>query len=256
MLRRLKANEVADSLPPKSNHGGDTGHQIPLDADQVRLYDQVLADFQRREISAISAMHTLFQTCAAPSIFGRSIGPKLRWLCELVAEIRARGERVVIFAEWYKVQDTIVSTLSNVLDEPVDRINGTVESGLRLAKVRAFNQGTNGTAMVLGPKAAGVGLNVTGANHVVHFTRHWNPALESQATDRVYRIGQTKPVTVYRPVMTHPTLKSIEVHLDELLGAKEELANDVLFGIEELGVQAGLEQALNVTDRGASNGQG
>ena len=120
----------------------------------------------------------------------------------------------------------------------------TVKTDLRLAKIDAFNDGQNGTAMVLGPKAAGVGLNITGANHVVHFTRHWNPALESQATDRVYRIGQKKPVTVYRPVMTHPRIKSIEVHLNELLRAKEKLAKDVLFGIEELSVQAGLEQAL------------
>ena len=79
----------------------------------------------------MGAMHHLFQVCAAPSVFSlpgqcqaEVMGPKLRWLCDTVAGIRDRGERVVVFAEWYKVQDVIVSALSAVLGEPVDRING------------------------------------------------------------------------------------------------------------------------------------
>lgn len=248
VLRRLKEQEIADKLPPVEER------EIRLDFDvgQRALYDQILGEFQAGHIKAMEAMTQMFQVCAAPSVCvfadddgAMPMGPKLRWLCAEVLKIRERGERVVVFAEWYKIQDVIASALSAVLGEQVDRINGTVETGLRLAKIEAFNQGQNGTVLVLGPKAAGVGLNITGANHVIHFTRHWNPALESQATDRVYRIGQTKPVTVYRPVMVHPELTSIEEHLSALLENKQKLAKDILVGIEELSVQAELQAIMD-----------
>ena len=74
--------------------------------------------------------------------------------------------------------------------------------------------------IIMSPIAAGVGLNVTGANNVIHLERHWNPAKEAQATDRVYRTGQTRDVNVYLPVLRHPEQVSFDVNLDRLLQRK------------------------------------
>jgi len=82
--------------------------------------------------------------------------------------------------------------------------------------------------IIMSPVAAGVGLTVVGANHVVHLERHWNPAKEAQATDRVYRIGQTKDVHIYLPAVIHPEVDSFDVHLDRLLQGKLMLKDAVV----------------------------
>lgn len=255
ILRRLKTEQEGVELPTK------TVKRIPLamSASQQGLYDQILEDFRRGEMASMAAMIGLFKVSAAPTVFhgerdkyGAEMGPKLQWLCETVHQIHKKGERVIIFAEYYTIQDRLTSVLSSVLGESVDRINGSINTALRTARIDSFNAGFNGTAMVLGPKATGVGLNITGANHVIHFTRGWNPADEAQATDRVYRIGQQRPVTVYRPIMIHPHLKSIEEHLDGLLEAKMELAKDILAGVEAMSVKSELEKcfSLDKTEEG------
>jgi len=81
---------------------------------------------------------------------------------------------------------------------------------------------------ILGHQVAGVGLNITAANHVIHYTRPWNPAKENQATDRTHRIGQSKPVHIYYPIVTNDRFTTVEERLDELLRSKEDLARDVL----------------------------
>ncbi|WP_268247111.1 helicase-related protein [Bacterioplanes sanyensis] len=82
--------------------------------------------------------------------------------------------------------------------------------------------------LIMLPVAAGVGLTVTGANHVVHLERHWNPAKEAQASDRVYRIGQKKPVSIYLPAALHPQHDAFDVHLDRLLQGKLMLKDAVV----------------------------
>jgi hypothetical protein len=88
----------------------------------------------------------------------------------------------------------------------------------------------------MSPIAAGFGLNITGANHVIHYTRHWNPAKENQATDRAYRIGQTKPVHVYYPMAIAPNeeLKTFDIILNTLLENKSQLASNTLFPSEQI----------------------
>lgn len=92
--------------------------------------------------------------------------------------------------------------------------------------------------LVLSPEAAGVGLNITAANHVIHFTRSWNPDVERQSTDRAYRIGQTKPVTVYYPLVIHPENGPIEQRLDELLQRKLEMFHDIFIPASERQISA------------------
>ncbi len=82
--------------------------------------------------------------------------------------------------------------------------------------------------MILGHQVGGVGLNITAANHVIHYTRPWNPAKENQATDRVHRIGQTRTITVYYPIVKEERFVTVEERLDELIRSKADLARDVL----------------------------
>ena len=94
-------------------------------------------------------------------------------------------------------------------------------------------QATSGfNAIVMSPLAAGVGLNITEANHVIHYSRWWNPAKEDQASDRVYRIGQTRPVHIYLPMATHPEFQTFDVILHKLLEQKRKLSQDTLFPTE------------------------
>jgi SNF2 family DNA or RNA helicase len=93
--------------------------------------------------------------------------------------------------------------------------------------------------IIMSPIAAGFGLNVVGANHVIHYTRHWNPAKEQQATDRVYRIGQTKDVHIYYPMGTLPTERSsFDEILNDRLKLKKALSDDIMFPSERIVVSA------------------
>ncbi len=96
--------------------------------------------------------------------------------------------------------------------------------------IEAFSEAKGFGVLVLSPLAAGVGLTITAANHVVHYGRWWNPAKEDQATDRAYRIGQTKPVTVYYPLLHHPDdpTRGFDIRLHDLAKKKRELASNFL----------------------------
>lgn len=226
LLRRLK-EDVAKHLPPKTGH--QDALEIPMAPWQAELYDRVLAD--REPGSALGTLHRLFQVCSAPNRVSEGLPPdhpKLRWLLSCLGSIADRGEKALVFAEWHDLQQSLIERVERTFGVHVDRINGTVEAGRRLEIVDAFNSSKGFQVLMLGPKAAGVGLNLVGANHVIHFTRHWNPAIEAQATDRAYRIGQERPVQVYLPTMVHPGRQSIEVSLHRLLQEKAALAGEVV----------------------------
>lgn len=104
----------------------------------------------------------------------------------------------------------------------------------RQKRIRAFQDKEGFGVIILSPLAAGFGLNIQAANHVIHFTRLWNPAKEDQATDRAYRIGQTKDVHVYYPVVVAKEFKTFDAKLDELLEWKRGLSSDMLNGTGEL----------------------
>lgn len=108
-----------------------------------------------------------------------------------------------------------------------DIINGEV-TGNRLAVIDRFKNQVGAGALILSPKAAGVGLTITAANHVIHYTREWNPAVENQATDRAYCIGQMKPVSVYYPILANDAFLSADEKLDQLLDSKRNLMKRVI----------------------------
>src|SRR5512132_228915 len=107
-------------------------------------------------------------------------------------------------------------------------------SDSRLKRLKAFQQKPGFGAIILSPVAVGFGVNIQGANHVIHYTRTWNPAKEDQATDRAYRIGQTKTVHVYCPIVQADDFKTFDAKLDELLAFKRSLAEDMLNGAGDI----------------------
>lgn len=115
----------------------------------------------------------------------------------------------------------------------------------RQASIDEFQSVAGFNVIIMSPSAAGMGLNVTAANHVIHYSRLWNPAKENQATDRVYRIGQTKEVYVYYPMAVRSDLRSFDEILDDLLARKTALAESSIFPTERMEVtQEELNQML------------
>ena len=107
----------------------------------------------------------------------------------------------------------------------------------RQSAINEFQMENGFHVIIMSPIAAGMGLNVTAANHVIHYSRHWNPAKENQATDRAYRIGQTKDVYVYYPIAVSKDFQSFDKTLDELLSRKSTLATSTIFPSERIEVR-------------------
>lgn len=166
----------------------------------------------------------------ATRIFNSSARLKVTFR-ELV-NISDKGEKVLIFIESKKMQRILRTVIHEFFKINVSvPINGDMDGELRQSIVDKFNKAEGFAVLLLSPLAAGMGLNIASANHVIHLSRHWNPAKEDQATDRAYRIGQKKDVEVVIPMSIHPSLKeaSFDQKLDELLEFKRQLSEDVLF---------------------------
>lgn len=161
---------------------------------------------------------------------------KLMITMEILSEIKKRDEKVIVFTEFRKLQNMLRSVFLDYFKlEEISIINGltaTQESKnkeSRQSLIDKFSDKEGFQIIVVSPIAAGTGLNITAANNVIHYTRHWNPAKEAQATDRVYRIGQAKEVNVYYPMSVMSDVKSFDVTLDELLAKKMMLSNYTMF---------------------------
>ncbi len=153
---------------------------------------------------------------------------------EILDQIAARGEKALIFIVSRRMQRLMQGVLRSRYGLDCAIINGEVSGGRRQQLVDAFQAATGFKALILSPEAAGVGLNITAANHVIHLSRLWNPAKEDQATNRVYRIGQDNQVYVHIPLAVHhlfgdgPGQGSFDQKLHRLLQAKRELSRAVL----------------------------
>lgn len=160
---------------------------------------------------------------------------RTKTLFELLQAIADKREKVLIFCESLAMQALLAVEIARrfKLDHAVSRIHGGVTGDLRQTAVNVFQERPAGfDAMILSPKAGGVGLTLTAANHVIHLSRWWNPAVEDQATDRAYRIGQSRDVTVYLPQAIHPDQAlrqtSFDLKLHELMERKRRLSRDLL----------------------------
>lgn len=151
----------------------------------------------------------------------------------ILDKIRRQGEKALVFIEDRAVQSVFAAVVAAHFELPAepDIINGETSGDRRQQIVDRFQSLPPGFAvLVLSPKAAGVGLTITAANHVIHLSRWWNPAVEDQCNDRVYRIGQEKPVYIHVPLAIHPAYgeASFDLKLDDLLERKRTLGRDML----------------------------
>jgi hypothetical protein len=162
----------------------------------------------------------------------------LGWNCrctqrdQQALDIAAKGERVLLFVEDLTVQarlTTLIQRRYQLASAPMV-INGSVAGGSRQARVERFQKAMDGfDVMILSPRAGGVGLTLTRANHVIHLSRWWNPAVEDQCNGRALRIGQTRTVTVHIPVATLSSHgRSFDQNLQALLERKRRLTHEAL----------------------------
>ena len=244
--RRLKS-QVAESLPQKLEHP----IECPMPPVQREAYLGILLRKQDATAGydALSTLQALRAVAEHPALYGQNIhayttpeliitSARLSETVKLLDDISQRGEKVILFAIFKTSQQMLVRVLKDRFGVSPHVINGDTPSSsgarsrAKLSRQQAiddFAARPGFGAIVMSPVAAGVGLNVTAANHVIHFSRHWNPAKESQATDRAYRIGQRRDVHVYYPMATLPDCDSFDVVLDRLLRRKTELADGTLF---------------------------
>jgi len=149
--------------------------------------------------------------------------------------IQKGGEKVILFMVTKRLQRLLKLWLDQIYGLDVAIINGDTAAVSKKSDVLSrkqliteFEAKAGFNILIMSPVAAGVGLTVVGANHVVHLERHWNPAKEAQASDRVYRIGQKKPVSIHLPAVLHPEYDAFDVHLDRLLRGKLMLKDAVV----------------------------
>jgi len=236
MLRRLKTDKsiIAD-LPDKLEMNAYT----TLSKKQIALYKQLIEQISKKleEVEGIerkglvlSSIMKFKQICNHPDQYlGREeYKPEysgkfeqLREICETIFEKR---ERVIIFTQFREMTEPISDFLSGIFSKKGFVLHGGTPVKRRNEMVEQFNGEHYVPYMVLSLKAGGVGLNLTAANHVIHFDRWWNPAVENQATDRAFRIGQIKNVMVHKFV----TKGTIEEKIDAIIEEKQKLSGDIL----------------------------
>ncbi len=237
-LRRLKQSELASELPGISRKS----HSAPLGASQSERYLEILRARRAGQIPALPALQRLLDTCAHPDLADGLISshleatdfPKASELLNILGNIARAGEKAIIFSNRRPIQDWLAALVRNNFGFEPAIINGEVSSSeMRMDLVERFSRHNGFRVLILGPRAAGVGLNITAANHVIHYTREWNPAIEAQATDRAYRMGQTKDVHVHTIVVGGaPWGATVEEKLGELLEKKQELIRRFVIPVE------------------------
>ncbi|MBO8188035.1 DEAD/DEAH box helicase [Streptomyces spirodelae] len=240
LLRRKKSDPgIVPELPPKT----ETDHTVELSREQASLYEAVVREALARIEAAegierrglvLKLLTSLKQICNHPAQYlregpdGRLTGRsgKLELLDELLGTILAEGDSALVFTQYVEMARLLQAHLAE-RRVPAQLLHGGTPVVRREEMVDAFQSGEV-PVFLLSLKAAGTGLNLTRAGHVVHYDRWWNPAVEEQATDRAYRIGQTRPVQVHR-LLAQGT---VEDRIAQLLAAKKQLADAVLSGGE------------------------
>ncbi|MEH7096828.1 DEAD/DEAH box helicase [Neobacillus vireti] len=238
LLRRTKKDEeVALNLPDKL----EQKEYCPLTAEQASLYEQLIHDtfaeieklsgFERKGL-ILQMLTRLKQLCNHPALYlkeqavGRELldrSNKMEKLVELVDAVLDQGESCLIFTQYIEMGEMIRSTLKKKFAIEVPFLNGSVPKMQRDTMIERF-QNQEFPVFLLSLKAGGTGLNLTAANHVIHYDRWWNPAVENQATDRAYRIGQSRFVHVHKLICTG----TLEEKIDAMLEKKQFLNDQII----------------------------
>jgi superfamily II DNA or RNA helicase len=238
ILRRLKTDKrIINDLPEKT----EMTAFCPLTRRQAALYQQAVKDLAERleapEVEGIQrrgiilAFLTRFkQICNHPSqwlgdgAYAPADSGKFSRLRELCEEIASRQEKALVFTQYREMTDPLARYLAEVFGQAGLVLHGGTPVGKRKELVDAFQRDGGPPFFILSLKAGGTGLNLTAASHVIHFDRWWNPAVENQATDRAFRIGQKRNVMVHK----FTCRGTLEERINEVITSKSALAEDVL----------------------------
>lgn len=265
--RRLK-RDVAKDLPTKHDNEKSRIKKI-MPSIQLDRYKQEIEMANNSELEGVEKRNQKLKSLWAvrdisdhPFLLESQIlnftsdeliasSSKLQTTIGILADIKSKSEKVILFADRRETQKMLQKIVYDTFDIFTSIINGDtpttkqLEGKSKLSRqqtIDRFQADEGFNVIIMSPIAAGVGLNVTKANHIIHYTRHWNPAKEEQATDRAYRIGQQKDVFVYYPMAIFPEdmkdpdgnrLKSFDEILDTLLNNKKALASITLFPTEQ-----------------------
>ena len=240
VLRRIKA-DVLDDLPPRT----EVTLHVEMSSEEAALYEalrqravQDLEALARKEsesefgghrLQVLAHLTRLRLACCNPRLVRPKGGPpssKLETFATTLDELRQSRHKVLVFSQFVRHLKLIEEHLVEC-GIPYQYLDGSTPAKARAERIAAF-QGGEGDAFLISLKAGGVGLNLTAADYVIHMDPWWNPAVEDQASDRAHRIGQTRPVTVYRLV----TKGTIEEQIVQLHHRKRELADRLLEGAE------------------------
>ena len=235
IMRRLKTDKnIIGDLPDKV----ETNQFCTLTPEQAALYQNVVADslnaieeskeegIQRHGL-VLKMLTSLKQVCNHPSQFLKrkeadpQFSGKSQRLLELLTQILESGEKTLIFTQYREMGDLLMPMLEKTLGEKAAFLHGGVSRKERDMMVQNFQHNRQAKVLLLSLKAGGTGLNLTAASNVIHYDLWWNPAVEAQATDRAFRIGQQRNVQVHRFI----TQGTFEEKIDAMLQTKKELAN-------------------------------
>ncbi len=253
-IRRLKKDAASD-LPEKKEYK----RQVQMPAIQEKIYNGIVSNAIGLEhCNMLATIMYIREVSEHPYLYDKTLNEhslndvieasaRLQATIPLLDEIRQRQEKVILFAERKEVQKMLqrmcfekYGIVAKIINGDTPSIVTSSRSGKqsRQACIDDFQNVDGFNVIIMSPIAAGMGLNVVAANNVIHYSRHWNPAKENQATDRVYRIGQEKDVYVYYPMAVSLNFKSFDETLDELLSRKTYLATSTLFPTERIEVNA------------------
>jgi superfamily II DNA or RNA helicase len=238
ILRRLKTDRaVITDLPDKT----ELKAYCPLSRRQAALYQEAVKELgaqlgaasgMKRKGLILSYLMRMKQICNHPSQWlgdggwAEADSGKLARLREITEVIAARQEKVLVFTQFRETTAPLASFLAGVFGRPGLVLHGGTSVPARKELVKRFQADDDAPFFVLSLKAGGAGLNLTAASHVVHFDRWWNPAVENQATDRAFRIGQQRNVMVHKLVCRG----TVEDKIDQLIESKRQLVTDLLEG--------------------------
>ena len=242
ILRRLKTDKsIISDLPEKTEMKVFCG----LSPEQAKLYQGTVKTLQKELATAeegiarkglvLSYLMRFKQICNHPDQltgageYAPKHSAKFQRLAELCTQIESRGEKLLIFTQFREMTDPLADCLTAIFGRSGLVLHGGTPIKQRQQMVDSFQREDGPPFFILSLKAGGTGLNLTAANHVVHFDRWWNPAIENQATDRAFRIGQKRNVLVHKFI----TSGTLEEKIDRMISEKQSTADQILTGGSE-----------------------
>jgi len=257
LLKRRLKNDVLGDLPSKREHRIEehmTHRQAVVYRSILRHVNQLRELGEAKPGEILSALTKLRLVSDHPALVGSeaeindsqilSDSGKMLSLRSILQRVQRLGEKAIVFAELKRSQRMVALMVQQEFGFLPRIVNGDMPANANSAQlsrqqaIDEFESSPGFSVIIMSPIAAGVGLNVTAANHVIHYSRHWNPAKEQQATDRAYRIGQENEVHVYYLLGTLPGIKTFDQLLDELLSRKKVLAEATLFPSERIEIRS------------------